>query len=85
VSDPDLVTLASAAAFAALIGQPPLTYLTWWRMTTAARLLHETDTPLRIIAARAGYSAEIAFAAAFERHYGHTPGTLPAPPPRAGG
>ncbi|WP_406312917.1 AraC family transcriptional regulator [Streptosporangium sp. NBC_01639] len=65
---------AFARRFTALIGQPPLTYLTWWRMTTAARLLRESDAPLRIIAAQAGYSSEIAFAAAFKRQYGLTPG-----------
>jgi AraC-like DNA-binding protein len=57
-----------------LIGQPPLTYLTWWRMTTAARMLRESDAPLWIIARRVGYSSEIAFAAAFKRQYGLTPG-----------
>lgn len=30
---------AFARRFAALVGRPPLGYLTWWRMTTAARLL----------------------------------------------
>jgi AraC-like DNA-binding protein len=43
-----VATLAAAAGlsrapfarrFTALLGQPPLTYLTWWRMTIAARLL----------------------------------------------
>ncbi|MGW0801525.1 AraC family transcriptional regulator [Nonomuraea sp. NPDC002799] len=65
---------AFARRFAVLVGQPPLTYLTWWRMTTAARLLRESDAPLRIIAAQTGYSSEIAFAAAFKRQHGRTPG-----------
>jgi AraC-like DNA-binding protein len=65
---------AFARRFAALIGQPPLTCLTWWRMTIAARLLRESEAPLRVIAARAGYSSEIAFAAAFKRQYRLTPG-----------
>lgn len=65
---------AFARRFATLIGQPPLTYLTWWRMTTAARLLRESDAPLRIIAQQAGYSSEVALAAAFKRQYGLTPG-----------
>jgi AraC-like DNA-binding protein len=64
---------AFARRFTALIGQPPLTYLTWWRMTTAAQLLRESDAHLRVIARRAGYTSEIALAAAFKRQYGLTP------------
>ncbi|WP_436762849.1 AraC family transcriptional regulator [Streptosporangium sp. V21-05] len=63
-----------ARRFTALLGQPPLTYLTWWRMTTAARLLQESDAPLHAIAARVGYSSEFAFAGAFKRRYGTAPG-----------
>ena len=63
-----------ARRFTTLLGQPPLSYLTWWRMTTAARLLRESDAPLRIIAQQAGYSSEVALAAAFKRQYGLTPG-----------
>jgi AraC-like DNA-binding protein len=63
-----------AKRFTALVGQPPLTYLTWWRMTTAARLLKDTDAPLSTIAARVGYSSEFAFAAAFKRARGTAPG-----------
>ncbi len=63
-----------ARRFAALLGQPPLTYLTWWRMTTAARLLRETDQPLTAVATRVGYASEFAFSAAFKRRYGVAPG-----------
>ncbi|KXK60389.1 AraC family transcriptional regulator [Micromonospora rosaria] len=65
---------AFARRFTALLGQPPLTYLTWWRMTTAARLLHQSDTPLSAIAGRVGYTSEFAFAHAFKRRYGTAPG-----------
>jgi AraC-like DNA-binding protein len=65
---------AFARRFTALIGQPPLTYLTWWRMTTAGQRLRESDAPLRVVARQAGYTSEIAFAAAFKREYGLTPG-----------
>jgi AraC-like DNA-binding protein len=65
---------AFARRFAALVGQPPLVYLTWLRMTTAARLLRENDTPLRALAARCGYTSEFAFAKAFKREYGVAPG-----------
>ncbi|UWE10324.1 AraC family transcriptional regulator [Actinacidiphila bryophytorum] len=65
---------AFARRFTALVGQPPLAYLTWWRMITAARVLRESDAPLRVVARQAGYGSEIAFAAAFKREYGVSPG-----------
>jgi AraC-like DNA-binding protein len=70
---------AFARRFTALIGQPPLTYLTWWRMTLAAQLLRESDEPLRVVARRAGYTSEVAFSAAFKREYGVTPGRYRRP------
>ncbi|MFF3439512.1 AraC family transcriptional regulator [Streptosporangium sp. NPDC002721] len=63
-----------ARRFTALLGRPPLTYLTWWRMATAARLLQESDAPLHAVAARVGYTSEFAFAGAFKRRYGIAPG-----------
>ncbi|OLF09239.1 AraC family transcriptional regulator [Actinophytocola xanthii] len=63
-----------ARRFTALVGQPPLAYLTWWRMTTAARLLRDTSAPLSRIAAQVGYSSEFAFSAAFKRSHGTPPG-----------
>nr|SBO92486.1 Transcriptional regulator, AraC family [Nonomuraea gerenzanensis] len=65
---------AFARRFAALVGQPPLAYLTWWRLSSAGRLLRETDAPLSEIAARVGYASEFAFANAFKREYGLAPG-----------
>lgn len=52
---------------------PPLTYVTWWRLTLAARLLRETDTSIDTIAARAGYASRFAFAGAFKREFGVPP------------
>lgn len=66
---------AFARRFAVLVGQPPLGYLTWWRMTTAARLLRTSDAPLRSIATQVGYTSEFAFAHAFKRTHGTAPGT----------
>ncbi|MGK4581181.1 AraC family transcriptional regulator [Kitasatospora sp. HPMI-4] len=65
---------AFARRFAALVGQPPLGYLTWWRMTTAGRLLRADDAPLRVVSRRTGYTSEFAFAKAFKREYGLSPG-----------
>ncbi|MQY05133.1 AraC family transcriptional regulator [Actinomadura macrotermitis] len=65
---------AFAHRFTALVGRPPLGYLTWWRLTLAARALRETDALLSEVAARVGYRSEFAFANAFKREYGTAPG-----------
>ncbi len=65
-----------AQRFTALVGRPPLGYLTWWRMTVAAKLMRETDAPLLAVARRCGYSSEFAFAKAFKREFGATPGAF---------
>ena len=65
---------AFARKFHLMVGEPPLTYLTRWRMTTAARMLRESDSALAAVAARTGYGSEFAFAKAFKREYGQAPG-----------
>ncbi|GAA3079461.1 AraC family transcriptional regulator [Streptosporangium carneum] len=65
---------AFARRFAALVGEPPMAYLTRWRMTIAARLLRESDIPLTAVAAQTGYGSEFAFAKAFKREYSLAPG-----------
>jgi AraC-like DNA-binding protein len=65
---------AFARQFRTLIGEPPLTYLTRWRMTIAARLLRETDLPIDSVAAQVGYGSRFAFGKAFKRSMGSAPG-----------
>lgn len=65
---------AFARRFTTLVGEPPMAYLTRWRMTTAARLLRESESPLTTVAAQTGYGSEYAFAKAFKREYGEAPG-----------
>jgi AraC-like DNA-binding protein len=65
---------AFSRRFTDLLGQPPLGYLTSWRLTLAARLLADTDAPLAVVARRVGYASEFAFAAAFKRDFGTPPG-----------
>ncbi|MEV7976699.1 AraC family transcriptional regulator [Streptomyces sp. NPDC086519] len=65
---------ALARRFTALLGQPPSSYLTWWRMTIAARLLRESEAPLATVANNVGYTSEFAFANAFKRAHGTAPG-----------
>ena len=65
---------AFAQRFVATVGEPPLSYLTAWRMALAADLLRTTDLRLAAIAQRVGYDSEFAFAAAFKRVRGQAPG-----------
>ncbi|WP_233515450.1 AraC family transcriptional regulator [Marinitenerispora sediminis] len=65
---------AFARRFHELIGNPPMAYVTWWRMNLATALLTDTDQPMRAIAQRVGYSSEYAFAHAFRRERGISPG-----------
>lgn len=60
--------------FTAMVGKPPMTYLTGRRLSHGARLLRETKAPLATIARQIGYSTEFAFGAAFRREYGISPG-----------
>ncbi|GAA2512001.1 AraC family transcriptional regulator [Winogradskya humida] len=62
-----------AARFTAHVGEPPLTYLTAWRMTLAADLLHDTDRTVASVARKVGYLDAFAFSVAFKRAYGVSP------------
>ncbi|KII00345.1 cupin [Streptomonospora alba] len=63
-----------AKRFADLVGEPPLTYLTRWRMTLAADLLVEQEAATVAGIARAvGYSDPFGFSAAFKRIRGANP------------
>ncbi|MET0475823.1 MAG: AraC family transcriptional regulator [Mycobacterium sp.] len=63
-----------AKRFADLVGEPPLTYLTGWRMTVAADLLVEQEGMTVANVARAvGYSDPFGFSAAFKRVRGVNP------------
>ncbi|MFF5287810.1 AraC family transcriptional regulator [Paractinoplanes globisporus] len=65
---------AFSRRFTAMVGKPPLGYLTWWRMSLAARMLRESDKPVQSVAQRAGYASEFAFGKAFKREHGVAPG-----------
>jgi AraC-like DNA-binding protein len=77
---PELAELSglSRSAFARLfqlaLGQPPMQYLTDWRMTLARDDLRAGELTLAQIGARTGYASPYAFAAAFRRHHGVPPG-----------
>jgi AraC-like DNA-binding protein len=59
--------------FVELIGQPPMQYLTNWRMQLASRLLRDTRSSVAAIAVEVGYDSEAAFARAFKRLVGTPP------------
>lgn len=71
---------AFSRLFTTVVGRPPMSYLTGWRLGRAARLLRETDAALASIAPRVGYSTEFAFSAAFRREYGVSPGRFRSAP-----
>jgi AraC-like DNA-binding protein len=62
-----------AARFTSHVGEPPLTYLTAWRMTLAADLLHDTDDTIATIAREVGYHDAFAFSVAFKRAHNISP------------
>lgn len=63
-----------ARRFAAVVGEPPLTYLTRWRMHRAAQRLKYSTDRVEAIAREVGYTSEYAFNRAFARHRGQPPG-----------
>lgn len=65
---------ALARRFGELVGEPPLTYLTRWRMHVAAQRLKYTDETVETVARRVGYRSEYAFSRAFARDRGQPPG-----------
>jgi AraC-like DNA-binding protein len=65
---------AFAARFTELVGEPPMHYVTRWRMQLALRWLREEDTPVGDLSRRLGYESEAAFSRAFKRFMGISPG-----------
>jgi AraC-like DNA-binding protein len=63
-----------AARFQRLVRQPPLQYLTLWRMQLARTQLTSTRLPLARIAERVGYGTEASFSKAFKKIVGTSPG-----------
>ena len=63
-----------AERFNALLGRPPIDYVTSWRIQLAAERLRGTEAGIGKIAADVGYESEAAFNRAFKRVTGITPG-----------
>lgn len=62
-----------ARRFGELVGEPPMAYLTGWRLALAADLLRESDATVEAIARQVGYGGAFALSAAFKRVRGVSP------------
>jgi AraC-like DNA-binding protein len=65
---------AFARRFTTLVGEPPMTYLTGWRLDLAADLLlADDDATLASVARQVGYATPFALSSAFKRVRGVSP------------
>jgi AraC family transcriptional regulator, alkane utilization regulator len=64
---------ALAQRFTELVGEPPMQYLTRWRLQIAAQELLSGGRSLATVAALVGYESEAAFNRAFKREFGLPP------------
>ncbi|MGW4634824.1 AraC family transcriptional regulator [Nocardia sp. NPDC004415] len=62
-----------AKRFTEVMGEPPLTYLTEWRMAEAEELLADPARSVAQVAITVGYSDPFGFSAAFKRSRGQSP------------
>lgn len=65
---------AFSARFTGTVGEPPMQYLSRWRLRKASVLLRDGNLDLTAIARRTGYSSPAAFSKAFTREHGLAPG-----------
>ncbi|MGY1706568.1 helix-turn-helix transcriptional regulator [Geodermatophilus sp. SYSU D00697] len=64
-----------------LVGEPPMAYLTGWRLCLAADLLAGTDATVEAVARQVGYGSGFGLSVAFTRVYGTRPSTFRTPTP----
>ena len=62
-----------AESFTRYVGQPPILYLTQWRLQLAARMLADGSAKVAAVAREVGYESEAAFSRAFKRFVGVSP------------
>jgi AraC-like DNA-binding protein len=67
-----------ARRFTELLGQPPMAYLTAWRLSLAADLLARSDATVDAVARQVGYGSAFALSVAFKRVHGTRPSELRA-------
>jgi AraC-like DNA-binding protein len=59
--------------FRRVAGQPPLAYLSRWRMLLAQRALQDSEVRIGALATKLGYASDSAFSTAFKREVGQSP------------
>jgi len=62
-----------ARRFADLVGEPPIAFLTGWRLALAADLLRAGGATVASVARQVGYGTPFALSGAFKRAYGVSP------------
>lgn len=62
-----------ARRFNELVGEPPMAFLTGWRIALAADLLREPGTTIGAVAEQVGYGSSFALSTAFKRVRGISP------------
>jgi AraC-like DNA-binding protein len=64
-----------ARRFTDQVGEPPIAFLTSWRLALAADLLRSSRATIGAVARQVGYSTPFALSSAFKRAYGVSPNT----------
>jgi AraC-like DNA-binding protein len=67
-----------ASRFTEHVGEPPIAFLTTWRLAVAADLLRSSQSTIAAVARQVGYSTPFALSSAFKRAYGVSPNTYRA-------
>lgn len=62
-----------AKRFTDAVGEPPMAFLTGWRLACAAERLRTSSDGIATIAGEVGYGSPFALSTAFKRHYGISP------------
>ncbi|MFZ4508314.1 MAG: helix-turn-helix transcriptional regulator [Fimbriimonas sp.] len=73
-----------AERFTAATGTSPADYVTNWRMHRASKLIRQQGATIYAVALSVGYTSEAAFARAFRRVVGVSPGKFARTPVGAG-
>jgi AraC-like DNA-binding protein len=74
-----------ASRFTEQVGEPPISFLTNWRLALAADLLRSSQSTIAAVARHVGYSTPFALSSAFKRAYGVSPNTYRADAAYPGG
>jgi len=72
-ADAGVSRAALARRFTELVGEPPMSFLTGWRIALAADLLREPGATVASVARQVGYGSPFALSTAFKRLRGVSP------------